>query len=146
MQYGQLCTPGSNRSSPRNGARNHTMLAKIEKGKPGAQKTRKGIPCLHRCRETSHIKRRRHLALRHFRHFLWPDGQTDEQTFSFVPGDADRRQSAAPPTSWPHKHGMTRSHEQQVDVLDDLSYPCIFISHAWSSFHRCGANLRFSAL
>ena len=74
--------------------------------------------------------------------------QTDRQTLSYTQANVERErgQSAAPPTSWPHEHDMTRSLEQQVDFLDDFSYPCIFISHAWSSFHRCRANLRFSAL
>ena len=56
--------------------------------------------------------------------------------------DAETGPSADPRTSRARPYASVWSFEPRVNVFGDLRDRCTFISHVWSPFHCCGANLR----
>ena len=68
------------------------------------------------------------------------DGRTDRHFVSFF--DKGSGPYAAPHACRAHSHVTPQPFVPQTNILLRFCYPYAFISHVWTPFHGCRANLR----
>lgn len=68
------------------------------------------------------------------------DGRTDRYFVSFF--DKGSGPYAAPHACRAHSHVTPQPFVPQTNILLRFCYPYAFISHVWTPFHGCRANLR----